>query len=135
MRWRTIDEVKAGKGDSICANVACGRTEGLEGMEVVFNYVEDNKAKTVLVKCVLCEKCGRKMHRARGSQRERKRSLSGDKHKDDEKERQHRHHRAHERSTGHEKKRRRKEYEEDDDSERRKREAAAASRPSKASSE
>lgn len=77
MRWRTIDEVKVGKGDKICANIACGRSEGLEGMEVLFGYVEDGVKKDVLVKCVVCEKCGRKLRKARGtvrSEKERDRS-------------------------------------------------------------
>jgi hypothetical protein len=77
MRWRTIDEVKVGKGDKICANIACGRSEGLEGMEVLFGYVEDGAKKDVLVKCVVCEKCGRKLRKARGtvrSEKERDRS-------------------------------------------------------------
>jgi protein FRA10AC1 len=73
MRWRTVEEVKAGKGDKICANVTCGRGEGLVGMEVVFGYVEDGKRRDVLVKCVLCEKCGRKMRKARGSPEKRRR--------------------------------------------------------------
>jgi len=46
MRWRTIEEVKAGKGDKICANVACGRADGLEEMEVAFGYEEEGKRTT-----------------------------------------------------------------------------------------
>lgn len=114
MRWRTTDEVKAGKGDKICANVDCGRTEGLEEMEVVFNYVEDEKAKTVLVKCVLCEKCGRKMQKAKGHERERKRSRSRDRHKDEKKERRGHRHRESEIPRHHEKKRPREHGENDD---------------------
>jgi protein FRA10AC1 len=73
MRWRTIEEVKVGKGDKVCANIACGRNEGLEAMEVVFGYVEDGKKKDVLVKCVLCEKCERKMRKARNTGEKRRR--------------------------------------------------------------
>jgi protein FRA10AC1 len=73
MRWRTMVEVKADKGDKICANVSCGRGGGLVGMEVVFGYFEDGKRRDVLVKCVLCEKCGRKMRKARGSSEKRRR--------------------------------------------------------------
>ena len=76
MRWRTLEEVKAGKGKHICANVACGRVEGLEGSEVVFGYMEDGRRHDVLVTCVLCEKCGRKLRKARGGEENRKRKRS-----------------------------------------------------------
>ena len=79
MRWRTIEEVKAGKGAKICANVACGRGDRLEEMEVAFGYTEDEKQRSVLVKCVLCEKCARKLKKARGTtQEKRKRRRSHD---------------------------------------------------------
>jgi protein FRA10AC1 len=71
MRWRTIEEVKAGKGEKICANVNCGRTEDLEGIEGVFGYMEEGKWHDVLVKCILCEKCGKKVRRARGTEEKR----------------------------------------------------------------
>lgn len=83
MRWRTIEEVKVGKGDKICANIACGRNEGLEAMEVVFGYVEDGKKKDVLVKCVLCEKCEKKMRKARDTGKRRRRNRHRDKVNDD----------------------------------------------------
>ena len=76
MRWRTIDEVKVGKGEKICANIACDRSNDLEGMELVFGYVEDGKRKEVLVKCVLCAKCGRKMKKAKGREESKKRKRS-----------------------------------------------------------
>src|SRR5271169_1104750 len=72
MRWRGLDEVKAGKGERVCANVECGRTEGLETMDVVFGYMEEGKRRDVLVKCVLCGKCARKMRKARETDDERK---------------------------------------------------------------
>ena len=78
MRWRTLEEVKAGKGESICANISCGRTESLKVMEVIFSYPEEGRRKDVLVKCVLCEKCGRKMRRARGKDESKRKSKSGD---------------------------------------------------------
>ena len=76
MRWRTIEEVKAGKGDKICANVACGRADGLEEMEVAFGYEEEGKRKSVLVKCVRCEKCARKLRKARATDDTKKRRRS-----------------------------------------------------------
>ena len=66
MRWRTLEEVKAGKGANICANVSCERTGELEVMEVVFRYEEEGKRKDILVKCVLCQKCAQKMRKVRG---------------------------------------------------------------------
>jgi protein FRA10AC1 len=69
-----MDEMKAGKGEATCANISCTRTGDLEGMEVVFGYDEEEKHKNVLVKCVLCEKCGKKMRKARERDKSRKRS-------------------------------------------------------------
>src|ERR1700721_4423768 len=73
MRWRVIDEVKAGKGENICANVECPRIQELQSMEVVFGYVEEGERRDVLVKCVLCPKCTRKMKKSRGGGEERRR--------------------------------------------------------------
>jgi len=71
-----MDEVKTGKGEATCANISCAHTGDLEGMEVVFGYDEEGKHKNVLVKCVLCEKCGKKMRKAHGKDKSRKRSKS-----------------------------------------------------------
>jgi len=89
MRWRTVDEVKAGKGEKVCANVSCCRVEDLQPMEVAFRYVEDGKWKSVLVKCVACERCRRKMRRAEGKDKERR---SSRRHEDEENERKRRRH-------------------------------------------
>jgi hypothetical protein len=96
MRWRTIEEVKAGKGSTICANVSCGRNRGLEGREVVFEYVEERKRKNVFVKCILCPKCGEKLNKARGEGESQKRSKSdedGMRDENDTKEQRHHRHR------------------------------------------
>jgi protein FRA10AC1 len=96
MRWRTIEEVKLGKGDKICANVDCERIEGLTSLEVVFGYQEDEKRKNVLVKCILCEKCARKMRKARGEDRTSKeRSKHRSTSRDDEQDRKRRRHSRH----------------------------------------
>jgi protein FRA10AC1 len=71
MRWRVKDEVKAGKGETICANVSCSRTEELESMEVVFGYSEEMNTKNVLVKCVLCPRCKRKLKESYGKKKSR----------------------------------------------------------------
>jgi protein FRA10AC1 len=132
MRWRTIDEVKAGKGGNICANIACGRTEGLEEMEVVFNYAEDGKAKNVLVKCVLCQRCEKKMHRVRDKGRERKPSESGERHSQDkETHKETRHHNREHGSSRHRETKRRRKDGPNDKSERQKRRPALESPESK----
>jgi hypothetical protein len=95
MRWRTIDEVKTGKGDKICANVACEQTVDLEPMEVVFGYVEDGKSKNVLVKCVVCAPCRRKMKRVQGNDKERRSSRRRDGDEKDEGKKRRQHHRRH----------------------------------------
>ena len=120
MRSRTIDEVKAGKGQKICASIACGRTEQLEGMDVVFNYAEDGKAKNMLVKCVLCQRCGKKMHRVRNKGRERKRLESArERHSQDkEKHKESRHHNRKHGSSRHREPKRRRKDGPDDKSER-----------------
>jgi protein FRA10AC1 len=71
MRWRVLEEVKAGKGETVCAEVGCARREGLDALEVVFGYVEGGERREVLVKCVLCEKCGRRMRRAKETDEKR----------------------------------------------------------------
>ena len=114
--------MKAGKGEKICANIICERTEGLEGMEVVFNYAEDGKAKNVLVKCVLCQRCGKKMHRVRDKEQERKPSESGERHSQDkEKHKESRHHNREDRSSRHRKTKRRRKDGPDNELERQKR--------------
>ena len=124
--------MKAGKGEKICANIACGRIEGLEGMEVVFNYAEDGKAKNVLVKCVLCQRCGKKMHRLRDKGRERKRSESGERHSQDkEKYKETRHHNREDRSSRHRETKRRRKDGPDDKPERQTRRPAVESPESK----
>jgi hypothetical protein len=96
MRWRTVDEVKTGKGERICANVSCGKTGDLAGMEVAFSYTEDGDRKNVLVKCVLCEKCGKKMRRAHGNDESKKRSRNRPHDEEGlEKERKQHHHDGH----------------------------------------
>jgi protein FRA10AC1 len=92
MRWRTIDEVKAGKGDKVCASVACVRTEDLQPLEVVFGYVEEGKAKNVLVKCVVCERCRKKMRKAQGKEKESKSRHRGEEKDEDRRKRRRRHH-------------------------------------------
>lgn len=69
MRWRTEDEVKAGKGTDTCAELECGR-HARDEQEVLFAYKEDAEQKEALVKVRLCGGCRDKLGRAR--ERERK---------------------------------------------------------------
>jgi len=101
MRWRTVDEVKAGKGEKICANVKCGQVKELQPMEVIFGYVEVGKRKSVLVKCVTCGRCKRKMRKAQGNDQERRSGgrLEGDGENGTKRRHRHRHKRPDRRSS------------------------------------
>jgi protein FRA10AC1 len=99
MRWRTIDEVKAGKGEEVCANVACEWTEDLQPLEVVFGYMEEGKAKNVLVKCVVYERCRRKMRKTQGKEKESKSRRDLGEEKADEQRKRRRHHHESRRDT------------------------------------
>ena len=41
MRWRVEKEVVSGKGQFVCANLACNKQDMLSSYEVNFGYVED----------------------------------------------------------------------------------------------
>ena len=108
MRWRIIEELRAGKGNTICANVSCVRTEGLDPMEVVFGYIEEGKKKNVLVKCVLCPRCRRKLKESYGKEESRRQRGSEDN-KEESGGSKHRHHR-HKRSPSNEHIKKRKKH-------------------------
>lgn len=61
LRWRTTEEVIAGKGQFICGNLKCSKTE-LNSFEVDFGYFEDGIKKNALVKLRVCKKCAKKLH-------------------------------------------------------------------------
>lgn len=91
MRWRTKEEVLAGKGQFSCANLSCGnrgstldedpddagggaaREEGLRGFELVFEYVERGEEKSALVKVRVCDECTTKLQHIQGSGRQKER--------------------------------------------------------------
>ena len=50
MRWRTENEVIAGKGQFICGNKKCDKENDLKSWEVNFGYVEKDVKKNCLVK-------------------------------------------------------------------------------------
>jgi protein FRA10AC1 len=100
MRWRTKEEVLAGKGQFSCANLSCGnhestldedpddgtekesKKEGLRGFELMFEYVEKNEKKNALVKVRVCDECAAKLQYIRGSsEKKRRRDRSRDKDK------------------------------------------------------
>jgi protein FRA10AC1 len=76
MRWRTEEEVRSGKGETGCAELACDRKREGE-TEVLFAYVEHEEKKEALVKVRLCKGCGEKLRRAR--EREKRGSRSRDR--------------------------------------------------------
>lgn len=85
MRWRTKEEVLAGKGQFSCANLSCGNhestldenpddpggevgdKEGLQGFELMFEYVERGEEKSALVKVRVCDECTVKLRHIQGS--------------------------------------------------------------------
>lgn len=85
MRWRTKEEVLAGKGQFSCANLSCrnrestldenpddaaergGGHDGLRGFELMFEYVERDEKKSALVKVRVCDECTTKLRHIQGS--------------------------------------------------------------------
>jgi len=62
LRWRTKDEVIAGKGQFICGNLDCKDKKQLVSFEVNFGYQEDGQERNTLIKLRLCPKCGKKLN-------------------------------------------------------------------------
>lgn len=54
LRWRTAEEVRAGKGDSVCAAKGCHVRADLAALELLFAFEEGGERKKTLVTCVLC---------------------------------------------------------------------------------
>ena len=50
MRWRTENEVIAGKGQFVCGNKTCDKDEDLKSWEVNFAYIEKEVKTNALVK-------------------------------------------------------------------------------------
>ncbi len=75
MRWRTQDEVKAGKGQFACGSRKCAEAIKLKTWEVNFAYVEEGERKNALVKVRLCPACSYKLnyhHRKKEVKRKKK---------------------------------------------------------------
>ena len=64
LRWRTQEEVLAGKGDQVCANLHCG-AQSRKALEVNFAYTEMGERKNALVQVHLCRKCKHRLCHAR----------------------------------------------------------------------
>lgn len=62
MRWRTEQEVIAGKGQFSCGDRHCKDNAGLRTWEVNFAYFEKDEKKNALVKLRLCPKCSFKLN-------------------------------------------------------------------------
>lgn len=62
MRWRIEKEVIIGKGDTICSEKKCAKTEDLQTYEVNFAYIEDELKKNALVKVKVCGFCAQKLN-------------------------------------------------------------------------
>lgn len=50
MRWRTENEVVAGKGQFVCGNKKCDSDGDLKSWEINFGYIEKEVKKNCLVK-------------------------------------------------------------------------------------
>lgn len=61
LRWRTANEVVAGKGQFVCGNKHCDENGGLHSYELLFAYMEHGETKRCLVKVRVCEACARKL--------------------------------------------------------------------------
>lgn len=60
-RWRSEKEVIAGKGETICGEVACGnRSDNV--FEMNFGYVENGSKKNALVMVSVCKDCAFKLN-------------------------------------------------------------------------
>jgi hypothetical protein len=90
LRWRTAEEVVAGRGQFACAAKGCDAADGLVSYEVNFAYDEAGEHKQALVKLRVCPRCADKLNykrktalrradaRARDADRERKRKRASD---------------------------------------------------------
>lgn len=54
VRWRTRDDVLAGKGVSVCGTLGCDETRGLHAFEVPFAYEEGGQGKMTLLTTRVC---------------------------------------------------------------------------------
>lgn len=71
VRWRTMDEVAAGKGDRFCAGVHCTAKQPLVRLELPFGWrpsavsVPSRASRVALIATVVCRRCAAKVVQAR----------------------------------------------------------------------
>ena len=61
LRWRMEKEVIGGKGQFTCGATNCDSSDELHSYELPFQYVEDGKRKSELVKVRVCKECAVKL--------------------------------------------------------------------------
>lgn len=69
MRWRTEEEVRSGKGQFVCGELACDGVDALQSFECHFAYVETGAKKSALVKVRVCGTCAVKLGSSDGHTR------------------------------------------------------------------
>lgn len=62
MRWQTENELINGKGQFICGEKRCQKTDDMKTWEVNFGYVEHGEKKNALVKLRLCPDCSLRLN-------------------------------------------------------------------------
>lgn len=63
LRWRTKEEVLAGRGHFYCAAKGCTSHDNLRTFELPFQYIEHGEEKLELVKVRVCGACSEKLLR------------------------------------------------------------------------
>jgi protein FRA10AC1 len=76
MRWRTEEEVRSGKGERVCAELACTRNCESE-VEVLFAYTEEDVNKEAMVKARVCAGCAERLDKAREREKKGKHGKGG----------------------------------------------------------
>lgn len=62
LRWQIEAELVTGKGQFMCGEKSCNKTESLRTWEVNFGYIEQGEKKNALVKLRLCKDCSYKLN-------------------------------------------------------------------------
>ena len=64
LKWCNKSEIIEGKGYKICGNINCNKNKRLKSYEINFNYKENNKFNSSLVKIYLCHHCSKKLKKS-----------------------------------------------------------------------
>ena len=76
LRWRMEKEVICGKGQFTCGTTNCNSCKELHSYELPFQYLEDGKRKSELVKVRVCKQCAVKLFYKKVAKEKRKRMLT-----------------------------------------------------------